>query len=706
MTRGDEVLTTPLVVASDPRSTSTLADRHEQWDLSMKLYKLLGDMTYTVERMNGVRANLNRRAQDVGGDAALAARLRAAGARTDSLRRQIVATTEGGAITGEERLREQLTDLYGGVTGWDGKPTRAQVQRAESITRSLDEVSRGFESWLGPTLAQINRDLAAKGLDPVTPLSREEWNQKHPIRAACARPRAARTTISNSTTIDAEPQLAERSPRWAVLGTAVAAALLLCLAGGAGAATSASDSIRYGVRVTDLNLVGITTTNYGFFGNNFISRSPSFEYPLGSGYEHMSRAGLWVGAKATGRTASSPASRPRSSTTRRARTRAPRRSSRRGQLDHRALAHLQQRALLADALSDQDLISSYSDEPGHSAIGINTERHTPLDILVRQRVLVYSLPVADDFIVVQYTIVNQGPPLRDVWVGQYAQLVSGDKNAYSSWPPNTATGPGSWYYHTYVDYDAVMRLYREHYCAVAPYPDECRFSYAPPWAAVKLLRTLPDSVATRTVSLNWWSYAPQDPSRDTDVERYAIMSNGEIMDPTACVPGGMCSPIVLMSVGPFAEVDPGDSVSVDFAFVAGGDLTELNDNAMFAQFASDQRYRLPTPPPSPRVHVVPGRSASTSTGTIRPSRCRLDESGAGWPGLRGLPRLLRRGPAAPDARGTVRRARHDRVQHRTRARAHRSAARDRRRQLPLPPHDREPARRLHVLRRGDELRHR
>jgi len=180
MTRGDEVLTTPLVVASDPRSASTLADRQEQWDLSMKLYKLLGDMTYTVERMNGVRANLNRRAQDVAADAALAARLRAAGARTDSLRKQIVATTEGGAITGEERLREQLTDLYGGVTGWDGKPTRAQVQRAESITRSLDEVSRGFESWLGPALAQINRDLAAKGLDPVTPLSREEWNQKHP----------------------------------------------------------------------------------------------------------------------------------------------------------------------------------------------------------------------------------------------------------------------------------------------------------------------------------------------------------------------------------------------------------------------------------------------------------------------------------------------------------------------------------------------
>src|SRR5687768_832197 len=34
------------------------------------------------------------------------------------------------------------------------------------------------------------------------------------------------------------------------------------------------------VRITNNNLVGLTTTNYGFFGNNFTSRSPSFEFPL------------------------------------------------------------------------------------------------------------------------------------------------------------------------------------------------------------------------------------------------------------------------------------------------------------------------------------------------------------------------------------------------------------------------------------------
>src|SRR5204862_5785388 len=61
------------------------------------------------------------------------------------------------------------------------------------------------------------------------------------------------------------------------------------------ALASANESISYRTKVMDGNLVGVTVTNYGFVGNNFISRAPSLEYPLGAGYEHLVRGGLWVG---------------------------------------------------------------------------------------------------------------------------------------------------------------------------------------------------------------------------------------------------------------------------------------------------------------------------------------------------------------------------------------------------------------------------
>ena len=85
------------------------------------------------------------------------------------------------------------------------------------------------------------------------------------------------------------------------------ALLLLSLAAGAGAseyhpsilepfevqATAADTNV---VLIFDANKVGLTITNYGFVGTNFTSRSPSFEYPLGSAHQHMVRGGLWIGA--------------------------------------------------------------------------------------------------------------------------------------------------------------------------------------------------------------------------------------------------------------------------------------------------------------------------------------------------------------------------------------------------------------------------
>jgi len=59
------------------------------------------------------------------------------------------------------------------------------------------------------------------------------------------------------------------------------------------------------------------------------------------------------------------------------------------------------------------------------------------------------------------------------------------------------------------------------------------------------------------VSFNWWSWSPGDTLRETDRQKYALLSNGLQMNPSDCIPGGNCSPIGLLSVGPFPQVDPG-----------------------------------------------------------------------------------------------------------------------------------------------------
>jgi len=81
-----------------------------------------------VERINGVRLALDDRAAKLPARDALATRLRAASATVDSLRAKIVATKEGGMITGEERLREHVTNLYGNLVFYDGRPSQTQVE--------------------------------------------------------------------------------------------------------------------------------------------------------------------------------------------------------------------------------------------------------------------------------------------------------------------------------------------------------------------------------------------------------------------------------------------------------------------------------------------------------------------------------------------------------------------------------------------------
>ncbi|MGD1010086.1 MAG: sialidase [Candidatus Aminicenantales bacterium] len=178
MTKDKKIYTTKLTVGLDPRSRYPLEDRKSQFDLSLKLYNMLGDMTFVVDRINGVRDALDDRASKLAAGEPLGQRLRAASLRADEFRKKIVATKEGGMITGEERLRENLSDLYGAVTGYEGKPTQAQVERTGALARELDDVAKDFDAWAARELANVNKGLGEKKLDPITPLKREEWEKR------------------------------------------------------------------------------------------------------------------------------------------------------------------------------------------------------------------------------------------------------------------------------------------------------------------------------------------------------------------------------------------------------------------------------------------------------------------------------------------------------------------------------------------------
>ena len=151
-----------------------------QFDLAQKLYALLGEMAFAVDRINGVRLALDDRASKLPANDPVARRLRTASAQVDDLRKRIVATKEGGMITGEERLREYLGDLYGGVIFYGGRPTQMQIMRTDALGRELTDVVKDFDVWSAKELPGINSALTNKQLPPIQMLTREDWEKNAP----------------------------------------------------------------------------------------------------------------------------------------------------------------------------------------------------------------------------------------------------------------------------------------------------------------------------------------------------------------------------------------------------------------------------------------------------------------------------------------------------------------------------------------------
>jgi photosystem II stability/assembly factor-like uncharacterized protein len=177
MTRGTETYTTPLVVTIDPRAKYTVEDRKENFDAVLRVYNLLGDMTFDVDRINGVRDELNERAAKLAATDPLRKELEALSAKCEDLRKKIVATTEGGAITGEERIREHTTQLYGQLNDYEGKPAAYQLARIDSLTHELDDVAQSFDGFVAKDLRSANGELQKKKLESVKPMSREDWDK-------------------------------------------------------------------------------------------------------------------------------------------------------------------------------------------------------------------------------------------------------------------------------------------------------------------------------------------------------------------------------------------------------------------------------------------------------------------------------------------------------------------------------------------------
>jgi photosystem II stability/assembly factor-like uncharacterized protein/outer membrane lipoprotein-sorting protein len=193
LTRGSDVVETKLAINLDRRAPFKVADRKLQFDAAMRAHALFGDMSELCEKIDGAKAAAQARAQKVPAGDPLAKRIASLVDKLDEVKKKVVATKEGGAITGEERIREHLDILYGAFMNWEGKPAKYQVERIDALKHELDDVAKDFGNLVNTEVKQIGLLLQQRGLPAIPADASAEAEDEDAPKATAAAMRCLRT---------------------------------------------------------------------------------------------------------------------------------------------------------------------------------------------------------------------------------------------------------------------------------------------------------------------------------------------------------------------------------------------------------------------------------------------------------------------------------------------------------------------------------
>jgi len=182
LTKAGKTYETKLTVGLDRRAKFALEDKKAQYDAAMKVRDLFNDESALMDRIVVLRRDVAKAGSGVAENDPLKQTVKAFDDKVDNVRKQIVATKEGGAITGEERLREHTDQLYGALLSYEGKPGDYQIAYLAALRRELDDVNKEFGDLLAKDLPGLNASLKSKGQPQVSQPPEKVAIQENEIR--------------------------------------------------------------------------------------------------------------------------------------------------------------------------------------------------------------------------------------------------------------------------------------------------------------------------------------------------------------------------------------------------------------------------------------------------------------------------------------------------------------------------------------------
>jgi hypothetical protein len=179
LTKGKQAYEGTIDVVADPTSPHLVADRRLQQETTMRLYRLVEDISYVVEAAHRAQEDADQR-RDETGSGRLRGRLEDFTAELEELRSGLVADDEEvQGITGRRELREKLIRLYAAVAMYGGRPADHQIARIPYFEQEISLARERFDAVVAERLEDINERLVDEELEPIAILTREEFTAEN-----------------------------------------------------------------------------------------------------------------------------------------------------------------------------------------------------------------------------------------------------------------------------------------------------------------------------------------------------------------------------------------------------------------------------------------------------------------------------------------------------------------------------------------------
>src|SRR5438132_301171 len=169
LTKNGKATETKLTIGLDRRAKFSEADRKAQFDAAMKVRALFDEESALMDRIVALRGALEKTGSALPESDPLKKTVSDFDSKVDAVRKQIVATQEGAAITGEERLREHTDQLYGALLSYEGKPGDYQLAYIAALKRELADASNEFAGLVAQDVPALNDALKGKGQPTISP---------------------------------------------------------------------------------------------------------------------------------------------------------------------------------------------------------------------------------------------------------------------------------------------------------------------------------------------------------------------------------------------------------------------------------------------------------------------------------------------------------------------------------------------------------